>query len=128
MNSTEKKKILIVDDEHLTTELAKVILEKNGFSVIIAEDGETALSLAQQENPDLILLDAILPMMDGFTVCKKLKESKKLRNAPILMLTAKGSSSDIERGRAAGADEYIIKPFSGKALVATIIRHLGIDE
>ena len=128
MNSTEKKKILIVDDEHLTTELAKVILEKNGFSVIIAEDGETALSLAQQENPDLILLDAILPTMDGFSVCKKLKESKKLRNAPILMLTAKGSSSDIERGRAAGADEYIIKPFSGKALVATIRRHLGIDE
>ncbi|RDE11322.1 MAG: two-component system response regulator [Candidatus Thorarchaeota archaeon] len=128
MNSSEKKKILVVDDEHLTTELAKVILEKHNFSVIIAEDGETALSLAQRENPDLILLDAVLPTMDGFTVCKKLRENKGFKNVPILMLTAKGSSNDIEKGRAAGADEYIIKPFSGKALVATIRRHLGMDE
>ncbi len=128
MNSTEKKKILVVDDEHLTTELAKVILEKNGFMVVIAGDGETALSLAQHENPDLILLDAILPSIDGFAVCKRLKESRKFKDTPILMLTARGFSSDIEEGKAAGADEYIVKPFSGKALVATIRRHLGMDD
>jgi len=84
--------------------------------------------LAEAENPDLILLDVMLPYMDGFEVCKKLKESDNFKNTPILMFTAKGLSSDVERGQAVGADEYIIKPFSGKALVATIRKHLGITE
>ena len=128
MSRTEKKKILVVDDGLLTTEIAKAILEKHDFSVIIAEDRETALSLAQHENPDLILLDAVLPTIDGFTVCRSLKESKRFRDTPILMLTARGFSSDIEKGKAAGADEYIIKPFAGKALVAKIKRHLGMSN
>jgi len=121
-------KILVVDDEELTTQLAKTFLEKHGFSVIIASDGETGLNLAEAENPDLILLDVMLPSMDGFEVCKKLKENDNFKNTPILMFTAKGLSSDIERGQAVGADEYIIKPFSGKALVATIRKHLGITD
>lgn len=126
--SSNIKKILVVDDEELTTELAKTFLEKHGFNVIIAFDGEEGLSKAQAENPDLILLDVMLPTMDGFEVCKKLKESDNFKNTPILMFTAKGLSSDIEKGRAVGADEYIIKPFSGKALVATIRKHLGMTE
>lgn len=128
MSSTNKKKILVVDDEALTTELAKTFLEKHGFSVIIAGDGEAAISLANSENPDLILLDVMLPVMDGFTVCKKLKDSEKFRNTPILMFTAKGLSSDMEEGEAVGADEYIVKPFSGKALVATIRKHLHLSD
>jgi two-component system alkaline phosphatase synthesis response regulator PhoP len=128
MSSSKKKKILVVDDEALTTELAKVFLEKYGFSVIIAEDGEAAISVANSEYPDLILLDVMLPELDGFAVCKKLKESEKFKNTPILMFTAKGLSSDIEEGEAVGADEYIVKPFSGKALVATIKRHLKIND
>ncbi|MCK4568286.1 MAG: response regulator [Candidatus Thorarchaeota archaeon] len=126
--SSNVKKILVVDDEELTTELAKTFLEKHGFNVIIAFDGEEGLSKAQAEKPDLILLDVMLPSMDGFAVCKKLKESDDFKNTPILMFTAKGLSSDIEKGQAVGADEYIIKPFSGKALVATIRKHLGITE
>ncbi len=126
--SSNSKKILVVDDEELTTELAKTFLEKHGFEVIIAFDGEEGLRKAQAEKPDLILLDVMLPTMDGFAVCKKLKESDNFKNTPILMFTAKGLSSDIERGEAVGADEYIIKPFSGKALVATIRKHLGITE
>ncbi|MHA1615249.1 MAG: response regulator transcription factor [Candidatus Thorarchaeota archaeon] len=126
--SSNSKKILVVDDEELTTQLAKTFLEKHGFNVIIASDGETGLNLAEAENPDLILLDVMLPYMDGFEVCKKLKESDNFKNTPILMFTAKGLSSDVERGQAVGADEYIIKPFSGKALVATIRKHLGITE
>ncbi len=122
------KKILVVDDEELTTELAKTFLEKHGFNVIIAFDGEEGLRKAQAEKPDLILLDVMLPTMDGFAVCKKLKESNDFKNTPILMFTAKGLSSDIEKGQAVGADEYIIKPFSGKALVATIRKHLGLTE
>jgi DNA-binding response OmpR family regulator len=128
MKKSTKHKILVVDDEALTTELAKTFLEKHNFSVIIAADGETAISLAHSENPDLILLDVMLPAMDGFSVCKKLKSDAKFKNTPILMFTAKGLSSDIETGEAVGADEYIVKPFSGKALVATIRRHLNLDD
>jgi DNA-binding response OmpR family regulator len=128
MKKPAKHKILVVDDEALTTELAKTFLEKHNFSVIIAADGETAISLAHSENPDLILLDVMLPAMDGFSVCKKLRSDAKFKNTPILMFTAKGLSSDIETGEAVGADEYIVKPFSGKALVATIRRHLNLDE
>ncbi len=126
--SSNSMKILVVDDEELTTELAKTFLEKHGFNVIIAFDGEEGLRKAQAEKPDLILLDVMLPTMDGFAVCKKLKESNDFKNTPILMFTAKGLSSDIEKGQAVGADEYIIKPFSGKALVATIRKHLGLTE
>jgi len=126
--SSNSKKILVVDDEELTTQLAKTFLEKHGFNVIIAFDGEEGLRMAKAENPDLILLDVMLPFMDGFEVCKKLKESDNFKNTPILMFTAKGLISDIEKGQAVGADEYIIKPFSGKALVATIRKHLGITE
>jgi len=127
MNSNSKK-ILVVDDEDLTTELAKTFLEKHGFEVIIASDGEEGLNMVEAENPDLILLDVMLPILDGFAVCRKLKENEKFKHTPVLMFTAKGLSSDIEKGKAVGADEYIVKPFSGKALVATIRKHLGIDD
>ena len=126
--SSNSKKILVVDDEELTTQLAKTFLEKHGFDVIIAFDGDEGLNKAQSEKPDLILLDVMLPTMDGFAVCKKLRESDDFKNTPILMFTAKGLSSDIEEGKAVGADEYIVKPFSGKALVATIRKHLGLAE
>ena len=119
-----KKKILVVDDEEVTTELAKKFLEKHGFIVSCAYDGEEALKLAHSENPDLILLDVMLPRIDGFEVCKRLKKEEQFKKIPILMFTAKGLSRDIEKGQEVGADEYIIKPFSGKALVATIRKHL----
>lgn len=127
MNSNGKK-ILVVDDEQMTTDLAKTFLERHGFEVVIARDGEEALKIALDQIPDLILLDVMLPTIDGFEVCKRLKDNDKFRATPILMFTAKGLSSDVERGEAAGADEYIVKPFSGKALVATIRKHLGMNE
>ncbi|TFG32002.1 response regulator [Candidatus Thorarchaeota archaeon] len=124
--SPSNKKILVVDDEELTTELAKTFLEKHGFDVVIANNGETAIELAYFERPDLILLDVMLPTIDGFAVCKKLKDDTSFQKTPILMFTAKGLSSDMERGEEVGADEYIVKPFSGKALVATIKKHLNM--
>ncbi len=126
--SNNSKKILVVDDEQMTTDLAKTFLEKHGFKVVVASDGEQALALAHEEVPDLILLDVMLPTIDGFEVCKRLKDHATFKDTPILMFTAKGLSSDVERGEAAGADEYIVKPFSGKALVATIRKHLGMSE
>ncbi len=123
-----KPKILVVDDEEITTELAKKFLERHGFDVVCAFDGEAALELAHSESPDLILLDVMLPKLDGFEVCEQLKSEDSFKSVPILMFTAKGLSKDIERGKEVGADEYIVKPFSGRALVATIRKHLGIEE
>ncbi|MGY5875246.1 MAG: response regulator [Candidatus Thorarchaeota archaeon] len=131
MNSDDKtsepKTILVVDDEVVTTDLAKTFLERHGFNVVLAHDGEQALEVADKEEPDLILLDVMLPKKDGFEVCRTLKSQAKFKNIPILMFTAKGLSRDVEMGQEAGADEYIIKPFSGKALVATIRKHLGMS-
>ena len=126
--SDKKPRILVVDDERITTELAKKFLERHGFDVVCAFDGQAGLDLAHSENPDLILLDVMLPKMDGFEVCRILKEENEFKEVPILMFTAKGLSRDIQRGEEVGADEYIVKPFSGKALVATIRKHLGIEE
>jgi len=126
MNNTDSKTILVVDDEVVTTELAKTFLERYGFNVVIAHDGQDAIDLALSEKPDLILLDVILPKIDGFEVCKTLKSNDSMRGIPILLFTAKGLSKDIEKGEEVGADEYIIKPFSGKALVATIKKHLNM--
>ena len=126
MNSTDSKTILVVDDEVVTTELAKAFLERHGFNVVVAHDGEDAIDLALSEKPDLILLDVILPKIDGFVVCKTLKSNDSMQGIPILLFTAKGLSKDIAKGEEVGADEYIIKPFSGKALVATIKKHLNM--
>ena len=117
-----------VDDEIVTTQLAKTFLERHGFAVYLAHDGEEALEIANKESPDLILLDVMLPKKDGFEVCRTLKAQKKFQKTPILMFTAKGLSKDVEMGRDAGADEFIIKPFSGKALVAPIRKHLGMSS
>ena len=126
--NTDKQKILVVDDDEMTTELAKTFLEKHGFAVVIAKDGDEAIQLAHAEVPNLILLDVMLPTVDGFEVCKRLRSHDSFKKTPILMFTARGFSSDVEQGQAAGADEYIVKPFSGKALVATTRKHLGMTE
>jgi len=122
------KKILVVDDVEITTKLAQKWLERHGFIVVCAYDGLEALELAHSENPDLILLDVMLPHLDGFEVCKQLKAEDQFKKVPILMFTAKGLSRDVERGQEVGADEYIIKPFQGKALVATIRKHLKMSD
>ncbi|MGY5865402.1 MAG: response regulator [Candidatus Thorarchaeota archaeon] len=125
---SDKQKILVVDDDEMTTELAKTFLEKHGFAVVIAKDGDEAIQLAHAEVPNLILLDVMLPTVDGFEVCKQLRSHDSFKTTPILMFTARSFSSDVEQGQAAGADEYIVKPFSGRDLVATIRKHLGITE
>lgn len=120
--------ILVVDDEQVTTQLAKTFLGRHGFNVECAYDGEEALELAEETEPDLILLDVMLPKMDGYEVCDILKSKEKFKDIPILFFTAKGLKRDIERGKEVGGDDYIIKPFSGKELVARIREHLGIEE
>lgn len=119
-----KEKILVVDDEEDIQELVKLNLVREGYSVITCGTGEKALELAHSELPALIVLDLMLPGIDGLEVCKKLKADPKAENIPIIMLTAKGEESDIVTGLELGADDYVTKPFSGKVLVARIRRLL----
>ncbi len=123
---TNKKKILIIDDERITTELVQVYLERYGFEVVCAYDGAEGLEVARAEKPDLILLDIVLPRKDGFAVCEELRSDPDFKDVRIIMFTAKGLSEDIERGRQLGADEYVIKPFSGKNLLVLIKKQLGL--
>jgi two-component system, OmpR family, response regulator VicR len=115
------KKILIVDDEKNIVDILKFNLKKEGFATIEAYDGEEALDMGLNQNPDLILLDVMLPKMDGFTVCRKLREHISI---PILMLTAKEEEVDKVLGLELGADDYITKPFSPRELMARIKANL----
>ncbi|MHB9068818.1 MAG: response regulator [Sedimentisphaerales bacterium] len=118
------EKILIVDDEEDVLELVRYNLDKNGYKVETAATGEQALAKARAKLPDLIILDLMLPGIDGLDVCKKLKNDTKTQNIPVIMLTAKGEETDIVTGLELGADDYVTKPFSPKVLVARIRRVL----
>lgn len=113
-------KILVVDDETYIVELVKFNLEKEGFEVIVAYDGLSALELVKTELPDLIVLDIMLPNIDGLEVCKALKQDERFNTIPIIMLTAKGGEIDTVLGLETGADDYITKPFSPRELLARI--------
>ncbi|MDD5328269.1 MAG: response regulator [Phycisphaerae bacterium] len=119
-----KENILIVDDEEDVLELVRYNLDKNGYIIKTATTGEDALTKARAKLPDLIILDLMLPGIDGLEVCKKLKSDSKTQNIPIIMLTAKGEEADIITGLELGADDYITKPFSPKVLVARVRRIL----
>ncbi|MBQ9965738.1 MAG: response regulator transcription factor [Clostridia bacterium] len=110
-------KILIVDDDANICELLRLYLEKDGFSTIVANDGEQAVEFESKHNPDLVLLDIMLPKLDGWQVCR---EIRKTSNVPIIMLTAKGETFDKILGLELGADDYISKPFDTKEVVARI--------
>ena len=117
-----KKKILIVDDEKSISDLLVYNLEKEGYKTITAIDGEEGVNLALSQNPDLILLDIMLPKMDGLTVCKKIRQT--LSKIPIIMLSAKGEEIDKILGLEIGADDYMTKPFSIRELIARVKANL----
>ena len=117
----DQKTILIVDDEQPIREISVYNLKKEGYNTIEASDGITALNIALEKYPDLILLDIMLPKMDGLSVCKRIKNSY---NVPILMLTAKDSEIDKILGLELGADDYITKPFSVRELIARVKANL----
>jgi len=119
-----KEKILIVDDEEDILELVRYNLTKDGYGVEIATTGEEALLKAKAKSPDLMVLDLMLPGIDGLQVCKKLKHDSMTQNIPVIMLTAKGEEVDVVTGLELGADDYVTKPFSPKVLIARIRRIL----
>ncbi len=119
-----KPNILVVDDEEDIRELVQLNLAREGYGVLTCETGEQALQIAHSKLPNLIILDLMLPGIDGLEVCRKLKSDTKTSNIPIIMLTAKGEESDIVTGLELGSDDYVTKPFSGKVLVARVRRIL----
>lgn len=115
-----KEKILIVDDEKDIVKMLDYNLKKEGFRIVSCQDGEEALDLAVREHPDLIILDLMLPGVDGLEVCKTLKKENKTAAIPVIMLTAKVQEADKVLGLELGADDYITKPFSPRELVARV--------
>ncbi|MBQ3329607.1 MAG: response regulator transcription factor [Ruminococcus sp.] len=122
------RKIMIVDDDTNICELLRLYIEKEGYSTVIANDGEQAVELFNREQPNLILLDIMLPKMDGWQVCR---EIRKTSDVPIIMLTAKGEVFDKILGLELGADDYVVKPFEAKEVVARIravLRRTGSSD
>lgn len=111
------EKILIVDDDVNICELLRLYLEKEGFQTVIVNDGESAITVFKEEQPDIVLLDIMLPLLDGWQVCR---EIRKFSDKPIIMITAKGETFDKVLGLELGADDYISKPFETKEVVARI--------
>ncbi|MBN1505428.1 MAG: response regulator transcription factor [Sedimentisphaerales bacterium] len=119
-----KELILVVDDEEDIRELVELNLGREGYRVLACDTGERALDLSRTKKPDLIVLDLMLPGVDGLEVCRRLKADPDTRQIPVVMLTAKGEEADIVAGLEIGADDYVTKPFSGRVLVARVRRLL----
>lgn len=119
-----KPTILVADDEPSIVLSLQVLLQKAGFEVRVARDGEEALQSVEAAPPDLILLDAMMPKRDGFDVCQSLRANPAFQRLPIIMLTARSRDVERQKGMALGATDYITKPFSTRDLVAVVRRHL----
>jgi DNA-binding response OmpR family regulator len=114
------KRVLVAEDEPSIVLSLEFLLREAGFEVITAQNGATALALAEQHKPDLVVLDIMLPLVNGFEVCRALRADPALRGLRIVMLTARGREHEVEKGLALGADAYITKPFATRELVKTI--------
>ncbi len=120
-----KKKILVVEDEESLLKLESILLTSKGYEVTGVSNGLAALESLAKSRPDLVLLDIMLPAMDGFEVCQRIKSDPATRDIPVVMLTAKKSREDMARGQQVGADWYITKPFKSANVIETIQRFLN---
>ena len=116
----EKNRILIVEDEESLLKLESILLSSKGYSVTGVMDGKSALEEVRLHKPDLIILDIMLPEIDGFEVCRQIKENAETRNIPVVMLTAKKNSQDLSHGKQVGCDAYITKPFKSSKVLDVI--------
>lgn len=121
------RKVLIADDEQNIVISIEFLMKREGFQVLIANDGEDALAKVQSERPDLVLLDVMMPKKNGYEVCQSIKSDPALASTKVLMLTAKGRETEVAKGLAIGADAYMTKPFSTRDLVAKARALLAID-
>jgi len=117
-------KILVVDDSATIVEVIKTTLEGEGHQVITADDGQVGLELAKKEAPDIIILDVMLPRLDGYKICRFLKFDEKYKDIPVIMFTAKASAEDKDIGKSVGADDYLVKDFDPVNLVSIINKYV----
>jgi CheY-like chemotaxis protein len=123
---TMSKKILVVDDSKTALMMEREILEKRTtYQCVTASDGQEAVEKAQQERPDLILMDVVMPRMNGFEACKMMRQQSSTREIPIVLVTTRGEESYMEAGFQSGCNDYITKPVNGAELVALIQSYLG---
>jgi DNA-binding response OmpR family regulator len=121
------KRILVVDDETYILNILDFSLGGEGFEVLTANNGEEALTMAVDQHPDLIVLDVMMPKIDGFEVCRALKAKADTKDIPIILLTAKDRDNDRQRGQEVGVDRYMTKPFSPQKLIEAIHEMLGVS-
>ena len=113
-------KVLVVDDEEYIQHILNFSFGAEGYEVVTAADGEEAVAKARNEKPDIIVLDIMMPKMDGYEACRKLKADPKTKDIPVILLTAKGRDVDRKLGSEAGADDYVVKPFSPGRLIERV--------
>ncbi len=123
-----EKKILVVDDDAFIRRPLEFILRKEGFAAVTAVDGEDGLAKVEGERPDLIVLDVMMPGIDGFDVCRRVRTDPRFSSIPVILLTAKGQEADCERALAAGATEFMSKPYSPSELLRRVREILGDAE
>ena len=121
------RKILIADDEPNIVAALEFLLQRNGFEVYVARNGDEALKLIETHKPDLVLLDVMMPQRSGYDVCQRMRENQDWRHIKIVMLSAKGREVEVNKGLSIGADLYITKPFSTRDLIAQINGLLGVS-
>ncbi len=115
-----KKKILLVDDSSTTLMMERMILTKGPYELLTAKDGEEAIEKAASEKPDLILLDIVMPNMDGFEACRRLRESEETREIPIIMVTTRGEAENVEQSYELGCNDYVTKPINSLELMTKV--------
>lgn len=120
----DDKRILICDDDPVILRLLQVNLELEGFEVLLGHNGEEAVEIAQSEHPDLIILDIMMPRLDGYQTCEKLKQNESTKEIPVVFLSAKAQQSDIDRGKTYGVADYLTKPFDPTDLLDVVERLL----
>jgi len=122
-----RKRILLVDDSRTALMMTALLLRGGPFELLTAENGRVAIEKAQQAAPDLVLLDVVMPVMDGFEVVKHLRQEERTRNLPVVMLTTRGESDNVEQGFRLGCTDYLTKPVNGPELLAKINAVLGVS-
>lgn len=115
-----RKKILVIEDSPTMQRLLSYVLEKEGYNVFLAKDGIEGMEKARFSKPDLIFTDLMMPLMDGFEVCREIRADEKLNDVMLIILTARGQDSDVEKGLKAGADDYLMKPFDPPKVVELV--------
>ncbi len=121
---SERKRILVVDDSKTAQMMTSLIVSKASFDVVTASDGEEGFQKAQSERPDLILMDVMMPKMDGFEACRKLRSCESTRDIPVIMVTTRGEADNVEVGFDSGCTDYVTKPVNSVELLAKIRNHL----